>query len=87
MLNWNRVDLSSRAHLGHETVARIERGEDGVSINALAAVQRALEEAGIEFPDGTLQPSIKLRSEPGLSGCGVVADPSMPSGARFQGGY
>ncbi|MHB8255300.1 MAG: hypothetical protein ACYDEV_16850 [Acidiferrobacter sp.] len=53
-------------------------------MNALAAIQRALEEAGIEFPDGTLRTSVRFRDEQGLSGCGVVADPSMPSGARCQ---
>ena len=84
LLGLNRLDLSSRAHVGHETLARAERGEDGVSVNNLAAIQRALEEAGVEFPDGTLRVSIRLREAGGLSGCGVVADPSMPGGARFQ---
>jgi len=84
ILEFTRIDLSSRARLGHETVARVERGEDGVSMNALAAIQRALEEAGIEFPDGTLRTSVRFRDEQGLSGCGIVADPSMPSGARCQ---
>ncbi|HEV3105309.1 MAG TPA: hypothetical protein VGZ01_06445, partial [Trinickia sp.] len=49
-----------------------ERGEDGVSNKALAAVQRAFEEAGIEFPNGTLQPSMKLR----LRHHGISADDS-----------
>lgn len=86
LLGLNRLDLSSRAHVGHETVARAERGEDGVSVNSLAAIQRALEEAGVEFPDGTLRPSIRLRETGGLNGCCVATDPSMPSGTRFQGG-
>ena len=84
ILGLNRLDLSSRARIGHETVARVERGEDGVSMNALEAIQRALEHAGIEFPDGTIVASVRQRSEPGLSGCGVLSDPSMPSGTRFQ---
>lgn len=84
LLAFNRMDLASRASLGHETVARAERGEAQVSINALAAIQRALEESGVEFPDGTERASVRLRSEPGLSGCGVLADPTMPSGTRFQ---
>ena len=82
-LNLNRLDLSSRARLGHETVARAERGDEQVGVNALAAIQRALEEAGVEFPDGTARPSIRLRDSGGLADCAVVADPSMPSGTRF----
>lgn len=83
LLDLNRVDLSSRARLGHETVARVERGEEGVSMNALILIQRALEEAGIEFPDGTEMASVRRRNNEGLSGCAVVADPSMPSSTRF----
>lgn len=85
LLSLNRVDLSSRARLGHETVARVERGEAGVSMNALILIQRALEEAGIEFPDGTQMASVRCRESGGLSGCAVVADPSMPSSTRFVG--
>lgn len=84
LLGFNRVDLSSRARLGHETVARVERGEDEVSVNALAAIQRALEEAGVEFPKGTLQACVCLRVEKGLAGCAVIPDPSLPSGTRFR---
>ena len=85
ILGLNRMDLASRAHVGHETLARIERGETGVSMNTLAAVQRALEEADIEFPHGSGRVSLLVRERP-LTECGVVADRSMPSGTRFQGG-
>lgn len=84
LLGFNRFDLASRASLGHETVARAERGEDQVTINALAAIQRALEQAGAEFPDGTGRASVRLRLEPGFTGIGVIADPSMPSGTRLM---
>jgi len=84
LLGFNRHDLASRASVGHETVARSERGEDQVGINALAAIQRALEEAGAEFPDGTQRASVRLRSEPGFTGVGVVADSTMPCGAKFM---
>ena len=86
VLGLNRLDLSSRAHVGQETVARAERGDEGVSLNALAAIQRALEEAGVEFPEGTMKTSIRLREFGGFSECAVVADPSMPGGVRFQEG-
>lgn len=84
LLGLNRMDLASRARVGHESLARAERGEETVTVNTLAAIQRALEEAGIEFPEGTTGVSVRYRGHGGLSGCGVVADPSMPSGTRFQ---
>ena len=84
LLELSRMDLASRARVGHESVARAERGEETVTINTLAAIQRALEEAGIEFPEGTLAIAVRYRGHGGLSGCSVVADPSMPSGTRFQ---
>jgi transcriptional regulator with XRE-family HTH domain len=84
LLGLNRMDLASRAELGHETIARAERGEDAVSSNVLSTIQEKLEQAGIEFPDGTLLPAVRLREFSDLSLCAVVADPSMPKQVRFQ---
>lgn len=84
ILGLNRLDLSSSARVGQETLARVERGDNNVTLNTLSAIQRALEEAGIEFPDGTNSIAIRHRGFDGLTGRGVVADPSMPSGVRFQ---
>ena len=82
MLSINRIDLSSRARLGHETVARVERGDNGVSMNALAAIQRALEEAGVFFPHGTNIAAVALLDDFELPKWDVEVDPSMPSGTR-----
>jgi transcriptional regulator with XRE-family HTH domain len=51
-LGWDITQLAQSANVGRATVARFETGK-GESIPAtLAAIQRALEDAGIEFlPD------------------------------------
>lgn len=66
------------------SISRVERTENGVSVNALEAIQRALEHAWIESPDGALRVLGRRRHEQGLNGCEAVADPSMPGRVRFQ---
>ncbi len=51
-------------------------------MNALAAIQRALEEAGVFFPYGTILASVALLDDHELPRWDVEADPSMPSGTR-----
>lgn len=84
LLELNRLEFASRAGLGQETIARAERGEDAVSLKILSTIQDELERSGIEFPDGTILQAVRLREFSDLSQCGVVADPSMPKGVRFQ---
>ncbi|RTL96165.1 XRE family transcriptional regulator [Ancylobacter aquaticus] len=47
LLNWSQTDLAAAACLSRPTIDRAER--TGISSDALAAIQRALEVAGVEF--------------------------------------
>ena len=62
-LRWSAEELAKRAQVGSQTVRRAER-EDGVPnmlANNMEAVQRALEEAGIEFTNGG-KPGVRITS-------------------------
>lgn len=48
-LNWSSKELAAEAHVGVATVARFERGDASTIPATLAAIQRALEAAGVEF--------------------------------------
>ena len=54
-----------------------------ISVNSLSAIQKALEENGIEFLDGARSISLKVREKRGLVGLAIVIDPTMPLGTRF----
>lgn len=48
-LNWSLADLSNAAGVHRNTISNFETGKYGGSEEALAAIRRALEDAGIEF--------------------------------------
>jgi len=48
-LNWTQQELARRAGLGLSTVRDFEKGERTPIPNNLAAIRRAIEEAGIEL--------------------------------------
>lgn len=82
-LHLSRSQLAEAANLSHDTIARAETGDESVTVNALSAIQRALEvDYKIEFPNGTSKSAIKVRNVE-LDQCAVCADPSMPSMTRF----
>ena len=57
-LRWSQVDLAKAANLSPQTVRKFENEEHVPHINNVQAIQRALEDAGIEvLPDG----SVRLR--------------------------
>jgi transcriptional regulator with XRE-family HTH domain len=62
LLNWSQQQLADRARVSRATVAHYETGTANVQPNNVLGMQRALEEAGIEF---ILQngggPGIRLR--------------------------
>jgi hypothetical protein len=68
LLRWSAADLSERSSVGTATIQRMEV-MDGVpagNVKTLVAIQRALEDAGIEFigsPDDG--PGVRLRSSKG----------------------
>ena len=50
MLDWTRTDLARAAHVSISTVQRIEETQpDPVSDEVRAAIQSALEDAGVQF--------------------------------------
>jgi predicted transcriptional regulator len=51
-------ELARLAKVSTDTVARFERGED-LKPRTIEAIQRALEEAGVEFTNGD-QPGVRL---------------------------
>lgn len=51
-LEWTLRETADRAGVAFTTVNRIERGHASPNRATMAAIQRALESAGIEFLDG-----------------------------------
>ncbi|RWA70456.1 MAG: XRE family transcriptional regulator [Mesorhizobium sp.] len=49
LIDWNQSKLAESASLGLSTVVDFERGRRQVSAEAMDAIQRALESAGVEF--------------------------------------
>lgn len=51
-LNWSTQELAKAAEVGTTTINRFETGQAAPNRSTRAAIQRALEGAGIEFLDG-----------------------------------
>ena len=62
LLGWTAKDLAQKANVGISTVQRIENAEGTPNVHAanLAAIQSALEAAGVEFTNGE-EPGLRLR--------------------------
>ena len=82
-LGLTKTELAKMAHLGHDSITRADYGDLSISINSLSAIQRVLEESGIEFLDGTHSVSLKVREKRGLIGLTIIIDPTMPLRTRF----
>lgn len=52
LVDWSQSKLAAEANLSESTVRDFEKGRRVPSVNNLAAVQRALEAAGVEFIEG-----------------------------------
>ncbi len=69
LLDWSQTELAARSNLSESTIRDFEKGRRVPSINNLAAMQRALEGAGVEFiAENGGGPGVrlkKLRSGPG----------------------
>jgi hypothetical protein len=76
-LSWSSRELADKAFLSADTVLRAQRGEQ-VRPASWGPIQRALEEAGIEFLPETN--SVALHEIPGDPA--ICVDPSMPLGVR-----
>jgi len=60
LLDWTQPELAEAAGLGLSTVVDFERQRRRVSDDAMAAIHRALEKAGVEFTNGK-RPGVRLR--------------------------
>lgn len=76
-LGWGVRALAEKAGLSSDTITRAEQGGD-ISQKTWGAIQRALEEGGIEFlPEAN---SVSLHTD--VTAAGICADPEMPLGVR-----
>jgi len=58
LLDWSQTKLAQKSNLSESTIRDFEKGRRIPSINNLAAIRAALEQAGVEFINGT---GVKLR--------------------------
>jgi transcriptional regulator with XRE-family HTH domain len=65
LLDWPQIKLAKLSNLGESTIKNFEAGRSVPTVNNLAAIQAALEAAGVEFipPNGS-GAGVRLRKEP-----------------------
>ncbi|MBX8812124.1 helix-turn-helix transcriptional regulator [Ochrobactrum sp. MR34] len=49
LLNWSQTQLATASNLSESTIRDFEKGRRTPAINNLAAIKRALEDAGVQF--------------------------------------
>ena len=66
LLDWSQTQLGSASHLSESTIRDFEKGRRIPSINNLAAIRTALEQAGVVFIDQNGNgPGVRLRDRQG----------------------
>jgi transcriptional regulator with XRE-family HTH domain len=63
LIDWTQDDLSRAAEVGVVTLRQFERGASEPRRAILAALRRALEEAGVKFITGKAGPGVRLRAD------------------------
>ena len=67
MLGWSRDELAEKSKTARSTLADFEAGKRNPHPRTLAAIQAALEEAGLIFiPENGEGPGVRLRKAPPL---------------------
>lgn len=51
LIDWSQAQLAEASHLGISTIRDFEKGRRVPTHNNLAAIRRALEEAGVRFTE------------------------------------
>lgn len=49
LLDWSQTELAAKSNLSESTVRDFEKGRRLPTVNNLAAIRRALEDAGVQF--------------------------------------
>ena len=62
LLDMNQVELAAAALVSKNVIVAFEKGRTNPTRNTLAAIQRVLEEAGVEFTNGDA-PGLRLRKK------------------------
>jgi ribosome-binding protein aMBF1 (putative translation factor) len=62
LLGWTRERLATHCDLYHTSLLRLEMGTWFPKSEGLAAIQHALEDAGVEFTNGG-EPGVKLKRQ------------------------
>jgi DNA-binding XRE family transcriptional regulator len=62
LLRWTQDALAAEVRVSPTTIAHFEAGRRQPSLLTVSTLQRALEEAGVEFVEG--EPGAKLRVKP-----------------------
>jgi transcriptional regulator with XRE-family HTH domain len=63
LIDWTQDDLSRSAEVGAVTIRQFERGASEPRRAILAALRRALEEAGVKFIAGRGGSGVRLRAD------------------------
>ncbi len=64
LLDWSQDQLARHSNLSESTIRDFEKGRRVPSVNNLAAIQRALEAAGVLFIEENGEgPGVRLRKE------------------------
>lgn len=64
LIDWSQTELASRSNLSESTIRDFEKGRRVPAPNNLAAIQRALEAAGVIFVEENGEgPGVRLRKE------------------------
>src|SRR3954466_2431865 len=64
LLDMNQTELATGASVSKNVIVDFEKGRRNPTRNNLAAIQRVLEEAGVEFTNGDA-PGVRLRKKSG----------------------
>lgn len=82
LLDWSQEQLAVKSNLSPSTVKEFEAGRRTPGINSLAAIQMALENAGVRFVSGSWSGGVAVGRAPEGEVGAIVADPSWPAGVR-----